>query len=79
MIDPRGRCRSHGTASKLVGEEVAAPPLQLVGKKCAKSGKTIAYEPDARVRSLRAHLPPPVGAQTCECGFNLQHLREKAA
>ncbi len=69
-----------GTASKLVGEEVAAPPLQLVGKKCAKSGKTIAYEPDARVcgRCERIYHRQSV-PKTCECGFNLQHLREKAA
>jgi hypothetical protein len=69
-----------GTASKLVGEEVAAPPLQLVGKKCAKSGKTIAYEPDARVcgRCERVYHRQSV-PKVCACGFNLQHLREKAA
>ena len=69
-----------GSASKLVGEEVACPPLQLVGKKCQKSGKTIAYEPDARVCPRceaiyhRATVP-----KSCACGNSLQALREKAA
>lgn len=69
-----------GQASKLVGEEMACPPLQVVGKKCGKSGKTIAYEPDARVCPKcelvyhRQHVP-----KTCACGNNLQALREKAA
>lgn len=69
-----------GTASKLAGEDLAAPPLQLVGKKCAKSGKPIAYEPDARVCPRceivyhRQSVP-----KTCVCGNNLQALREKAA
>jgi hypothetical protein len=69
-----------GSASKLVGEDKPAPPLQLVGKKCAKSQKTIAYEPDARVCPRceiiyhRQHVP-----KTCVCGNNLSALREKAA
>lgn len=69
-----------GSASKLVGEEVACPPLQLVGKKCQKSGKTIAYEPDARVcpRCEAVYHKSSV-PKTCACGNGLQSLREKAA
>lgn len=44
-------------------------PMQVVGKRCAKSGKIIAYEPDARVCARcervyhKEHVPP-----SCACG-----------
>lgn len=69
-----------GIPTKSVGEELECPPLQVVGKKCAKSGKTIAYEPDARVcpkcEAIYHRVSVP---KTCSCGTNLQSLREKAA
>jgi hypothetical protein len=59
---------------------VEAPPLQLVGKRCAESDKIIAYEPDARVctRCERVYHKTKV-PKTCECGADIGHLRERKA
>lgn len=69
-----------GDASKHAGEWVEAPPLQLVGKRCAESDKVIAYEPDARVctRCERVYHKTKV-PKTCACGADLGALREKKA
>jgi hypothetical protein len=67
-----------GTASKSAGEQLACPPLQLVGQHCADSDEVIAFEPDAKVCPRceriyhRAHLP-----KACACGTSLAGLREK--
>ncbi|WP_394825203.1 hypothetical protein [Pendulispora albinea] len=55
-------------------------PLQVVGRRCAESNKSIAYEPDARVctRCERVYHKDFV-PKTCECGAALGHLREKSA
>jgi hypothetical protein len=51
------------------GEGITLEPLQIVGKRCAASGKIIAFEPDARVCPNcervyhKEHVP-----DACECG-----------
>jgi hypothetical protein len=68
-----------GEPSKLAGEWAEPPPLQVVGKHCAVSGKVIAYEPDARVCPRcelvyhKNHVP-----KTCACGNSLTGLREQS-
>lgn len=54
---------------------VKMDPLQVVGKRCAASGKTIAYEPDARVctRCERVYHKSSV-PKKCACGASLAHL-----
>ncbi len=58
------------------GQLIGLPPTQVVGKRCAKSGVLIGYEPDARVCPRcervyhKASVPPK-----CKCGENLRHLR----
>jgi hypothetical protein len=66
-----------GKASKDVGEVVPCPPLQVVGRRCAKSDKIIAYEPDARVcpKCERVYHKEQV-PKTCECGASLEALRD---
>jgi hypothetical protein len=53
--------------------------LQVVGRKDAVTGKTIAYEPDARVckRCERVYYKKSV-PKKCECGALLKDLREQA-
>jgi hypothetical protein len=70
---------SLGHPDKDAGELVAPPPLQLVGKRCSKSDKIIAYEPDARVcpQCERIYHKAAV-PKTCSCGASLSDLREKA-
>ena len=69
-----------GDAAKKAGEWAEPPPLQVVGKRCAKTDKIIAYEPDARVCPRcervyhRSHVP-----KVCVCGNSLAHLMEKEA
>jgi hypothetical protein len=65
--------------SEYSGEVVTLEPMQVVGKRCAISGKTIAYEPDARVcrRCERVYYKTEVPA-TCECGASLAGLKDKA-
>ena len=50
--------------------------LQVVGRKCAASGKAIAYEPDARVckRCERVYYKTSV-PKRCACGASLAELR----
>ena len=57
---------------------VKMDPLQVVGKKCAESGKTIAYEPDARVcpRCERVYHKNAV-PKTCACGASLAALAKQ--
>lgn len=60
------------------GQVINLPATQVVGKRCAKSGTLIGYEPDARVCPRcervyhKASVPPK-----CKCGENLRHLRGK--
>ncbi len=58
------------------GEKLDLEPLQVVGKKCAVTGKTISYEPDARVCAAceRVYLAASV-PETCECGASLADVR----
>lgn len=62
------------------GTSIKLEPMQLVGKRCAKSQKIIAYEPDARVCPMcelvyhKTKVP-----KTCACGSSLLDLRSKDA
>ena len=51
-----------------------------MGKKCAATGKTISYEPDARVcpRCERVYMRRSV-PKKCKCGNSLVHLRPKSS
>jgi hypothetical protein len=62
------------------GERVELEPLQVVGKRCAASGKIISYEPDARVcrRCERVYFKANV-PKKCKCGNSLADLRPKDA
>lgn len=62
------------------GERVEMDPLHVVGKKCATSGKAIAYEPDARVcpNCERVYHKTQV-PKRCACGESLAHLVSKKA
>jgi hypothetical protein len=62
------------------GTVIQLEPMQVVGKKCAKSGKMIAYEPDARVcpRCERIYFKTAVPTK-CKCGEKLAHLRARDA
>jgi hypothetical protein len=62
------------------GTKIEHEPLQVVGKKCAASGKTISYEPDARVcpRCERVYFKRSV-PKKCKCGAVLAHLRAPSA
>jgi hypothetical protein len=63
-------------ATNLQGMRIDLEPLQVVGKKCAASGKAISYEPDARVcaRCERVYFKRSV-PKKCKCGAGLDHLR----
>lgn len=55
-------------------------PPQVVGKRCAASGKIIAYEPDARVCPRCERVYHKAGVpEECECGASLEDLRAAAA
>jgi hypothetical protein len=62
------------------GTVIELEPMQVVGKKCSKSGKLIAYEPDARVcpRCERIYFKTAVPSK-CKCGEKLAHLRARSA
>jgi hypothetical protein len=69
-----------GAPSDAEGELLALEPVQVVGKRCAKSRKTIAYEPDARVcpkceRVYHKNFVP----KKCACGEAIGHLRDASA
>lgn len=64
-------------ADEYAGQKILEP-LQLVGKKCAVSGKGISYEHDARVcpkceRIYHKHRVP----KACACGADLTALRDQ--
>ncbi len=67
------------TAAQHAGQLLDLEPLQVVGKRCAVTGKTIAYEPDARVctRCERVYLKKSV-PKKCKCGASLMHLKAGA-
>jgi hypothetical protein len=58
------------------GQKLELEPLQVVGKKCAASGKVISYEPDARVcpQCERVYYKRSV-PNKCKCGNAIGHLR----
>jgi hypothetical protein len=58
------------------GAVLALEPPQVVGRRCADTGKIIAYEPDARVcvRCERVFHRSSV-PETCPCGASLAHLQ----
>jgi hypothetical protein len=58
------------------GTKIDLEPLQVVGKKDAIAGKTISYEPDARVcvRCERVYAKSSV-PKKCKCGASLLALR----
>jgi hypothetical protein len=60
------------------GQTIELEPLQVVGKRCAVTGKAISYEPDACVcpRCERVYLKRAV-PKKCKCGNSLVHLRPK--
>ncbi len=66
-------------AHEHAGQLVDLEPLQVVGKKDAVTGKTISYEPDARVcsRCERVYFKRSV-PKKCKCGNSLVHLRPKS-
>ena len=66
-------------AHEHAGLRVDLEPLQVVGKKCAVTGKTISYEPDARVcpQCERVYVKASV-PKKCRCGTSLVHLRPKS-
>jgi hypothetical protein len=67
-------------AHEHAGTKVDLDPLQVVGRRCAVSGKTISYEPDARVcpQCERVYFKQSV-PKKCKCGASLLHLRPKDA
>jgi hypothetical protein len=68
------------TAGEHAGQLLEVDPLQVVGKRCAVTGKTISYEPDASVcpRCERVYLKRSV-PKKCKCGNSLVHLRASDA
>ena len=64
------------SANPHAGMMVELEPLQVVGKKDAVTGKTISYEPDARVctRCERVYFKRTV-PKKCKCGCLLTELR----
>ncbi len=67
-------------ASTDAGQRIELEPLQVVGKRDAIGGKTISYEPDARVcvRCERVYDKKTV-PKKCKCGAALGHLRGAGA
>lgn len=70
VLDKLPRANPHA------GMKIELEPLQVVGKKCAASGKLISYEPDARtcLRCERVYFKRSV-PKKCKCGNSLVHLR----
>jgi hypothetical protein len=58
------------------GESILLEPVQVVGRHCAKSGRIIAYEPDARVcpKCERVYHKSSV-PEECACGASLVGLQ----
>jgi hypothetical protein len=59
------------------GELLAMDAVQVVGKRCAQTGRIIAYEPDARVcpKCERVYYKLDV-PETCACGASLAAQRD---
>ena len=68
------------SAGEHAGQKIDLEALQAVGKKCSASGKTISYEPDARIcsRCERVYHKASV-PKKCKCGASLMHMRSKLA
>ena len=62
------------------GEKLELEPLQVVGKRCAATGKTVSYEPDATVcaRCERVYIKRSL-PKKCKCGNALGNLRTSEA
>lgn len=78
-VDLSDEARAHLPARALhAGTDIALEPLQIVGKRCAASGKIISYEPEGRVctRCERVYLKSEV-PKKCACGASLAGLRGK--
>jgi hypothetical protein len=72
----RGVLKQMPVAHEHAGQRLELEPLQVVGKKCAASGKLISYEPDARVCPLceRVYFKRSV-PNKCKCGNDISGLR----
>ncbi len=72
----KGVLKKLPAAAEHAGTKIDLEPLQVVGKKCAASGKTISYEPDARVcpQCERVYFKRSV-PNKCKCGASIGHLR----
>jgi hypothetical protein len=72
----KGVLKQMPTAHEHAGQRLELEPLQVVGKKCAASGRTISYEPDARVCPLceRVYFKRSV-PNKCKCGNDIAALR----
>lgn len=64
-------------AGEHAGQKLDLEPLQVVGRRCAQTGKTISYQPDGRVcpRCERTYLKRSV-PKKCKCGNSLVFLQE---
>jgi hypothetical protein len=80
VIDIPDSVRDGLSADAHAGTVIELEPMQVVGKKCSKTGKMIAYEPDARVcpRCERIYFKTAVPSK-CKCGEKLSHLRARSA
>lgn len=65
-----------GEAREHAGMKLELEPLQVVGRKCAATGRTISYEPDARVcpSCERVYFKRDV-PKKCKCGTEIGHMR----
>jgi hypothetical protein len=72
----KGVLKQMPTAHDHAGQRLELEPLQVVGKKCAASGKIISYEPDARVcaQCERVYFKRSV-PNKCKCGNDIHALR----
>jgi hypothetical protein len=72
----KGVLKQLPVANEHAGQKLELEPLQVVGKKCAASGKIISYEPDARVctQCERVYFKRSV-PNKCKCGNEIGHLR----
>jgi hypothetical protein len=69
-----------GKPSKDAGEIIPAPPLQVVGQRCAESDTIISYEPDARVcpKCERVYHKEHVPKRCVSCDASLADLQDEA-
>lgn len=72
----KGVLKQMPVAHEHAGQRLELEPLQVVGKKCAASGRVISYEPDARVCPLceRVYYKRSV-PNKCKCGNDIHALR----